>query len=150
MTALCEMATVDQVRIQIKATHAFALDPQDELMEIQLYSPNGAAKGKIRELFFARWNEGQLHLAPGEHEGLDFVENPVKFFYGGQWVECDALAHLYVGKLRFAGELTEAQVKMLTGIGPEVDMPNIEEDWRKLAADEVFDADVTFEGVSPY
>jgi hypothetical protein len=150
MTALCEMATVDQVRIHIKATSAFSVNPQDELMEIQLYSAKGGSLGKIRDLLFAQWNEGQLPMDAGQHDGVGFVENPVKFFYGGQWVECDVFAHLTVGKLRFAGELTDAQVKMLTGEGPEVEMPDIEEEWRKLAADELADADVTFEGVTPY
>lgn len=150
MTALCEMATVEGVRIHIKATETFSLNPEADLMEIQLFSKSGVLLGKIKELLFAKWNDGELPIEPGTHESVAFAPNPVKFTYSTRWIECDVFAHITVGKLRYSGELNDEQVAMLTGEGPEVEMPDIETDWRKLEADEEVDADVTFEGVTTY
>ena len=134
------MATVDELRIQIKATHAIALNLSSDLMEIQLFTGNGALLGKIRDLVFAQWNEGLMPTSPGVHENLVFVQNPVQLLHSGQMVEAEVLAHLTVGVLRYAGVVD----------GPEADLSDLENGWRKLAPDEIFDAEITFDGIQSY
>ena len=150
MTALCEMATVEQVRIHIKSKETFSLNVQADLMELQLFSRTQGLLGVIKDLVFAKWNDGAFPTEPGEYEGLVFVENPVRLFHSGRWLDCDVFARLTVGQTRFFGELSAGQVAMLRGEGPAVEMPEIESEWRRLAADETVDAEITFEGVTPY
>lgn len=150
MKALCEMATVEQVRINIKATESFSLNPEADLMEIQLFSPKGTLLGKIKELVFDKWNDGELPVEPGQHDNTPFVQNPVKFNYDDRWIDCDVFAHINIALERYFGDLTDAQVAMLTGTGPDVDMPEIEDGWRKLDAEEAVDAEITFNGITSY
>ena len=140
MTALCRMATVAELRIQIKATHAISLNLSSDLMEIQLFSSTGALLGKIRDLVFGQWNAGLLPTSPGIHQDLVFVQNPVQLCHSGQMVDADVLAHLTVGVLRYGGEVD----------GPEAVLSDLENGWRKLAPDESFDAEITFDGIQSY
>ena len=140
MTALCQMATVDELRIQIKATRAISLNLSSDLMEIELFTSSGGLLGKIRDLVFGQWNEGLLPTSPGVHEDLVFVQNPVQLWHAGQMVDADVLASLTVGVLRYAGVVD----------GPEADLSDLENGWRKLAPDESFDAEITFDGIQSY
>ena len=150
MKALCEMATVEEVRIYLKATQTISLNITSDLMEMQLFSRSGGLIGKIRDLLFAKWNEGALPTQPGQHDNTVFVENPVKIYYAAKLVDCDVFAHLRIGVDRYYGELTDAQAAMLKGEGPQVELPLIEEGWRKLEADEQVDAEISFEGLRSY
>lgn len=150
MKALCEMATVEEVRIYLKATQTISLNITSDLMEMQLFSRSGGLIGKIRDLLFAKWNEGALPTQPGQYDNTVFVENPVKIYYAAKMVDCDVFAHLRVGVDRYYGELTDAQAAMLKGEGPQVELPLIEEGWRKLEADEQVDAEISFEGLRSY
>ena len=140
MTALCEMAVVEQVRIQIKAAETISLNLTADLMETQIFTRSGGLLGKIRDLVFAKWNEGELPTAPGLHENQVFVPNPVKIWHSGRMVDADVLANLTVAILRYVGEVES----------PNVDPPDFASGWRMLAPDEPFDAEVTFEGVQSY
>lgn len=140
MTALCEMAVIDEVRIHIKASHTISLNLASDLMEIQIFTGTGGFLGKIRDLLFAKWNEGDLPTAPGLHENLVFVPNPVKIWHSGRMVDADVFAHLTVGQLRYAGEVED----------PEAELPDLAAAWRKLAPDEAFEAEITFNGVQSY
>lgn len=140
MTALCQMAIVDELRIQIKATHTISLNLSSDLMEIQIFTSTGGFLGKIRDLVFGQWNEGLLPTSPGIHEDLVFVPNPVKIWHSGGMVDADVLAHLTVGVLRYAGVVD----------GPGADLSDLENGWRKLAPDEIFDAEITFDGIQSY
>ncbi len=150
MTALCEMATVDEVRIHLKAAQTISLNVTSDLMEMQLFSPSGGLIGKIGDLLFAKWNEGALPTQPGQHDSTAFVPNPVKIYHAANLIDCDVFAHLRIGVERYYGELTDAQAAMLKGEGPQVELPSIEEGWRKLEADEQVDAEISFEGVRSY
>ena len=150
MKALCELATIEDVRINIKSSQTFSLNPKANMMEIMLFSSQGAYLGKIEELIFAKWHDGELPVDPGEYDDIAFVESPVKFNHNSLWIDCKVTARLRIGLDRFAGELTDEQVAMMTGDGPEVEMPDIESEWRKLDAEETLEVDITFQGITPY
>ena len=150
MTALCEMATVDEVRIHIKAAQTISLNVSSDLMEMQLFSSSGGLIGKIKDILFAKWNEGALPIQAGQHDNTVFVANPVKIYYAASLIDCEVFAHLRIGVERYYGELSDAQAAMLKGEGPQVNLPSIEEGWRKVEADEQVDPEITFEGVRSY
>ena len=134
MTALVEMATLAEIRIELKATQPISLNFTSDLMEIELFSSAGGLIGKIRDLLFAKWNERALPTEPGLHENIVFVTNPVRIFYAAKFVECDIFAHLDVVVDRYFGQLSDAQIAMMKGEGPRVEMPSFEESWRKIGS----------------
>ncbi len=150
MTALCELATVDHVQISIQSGQTFCLNLEIDLMELLLFSRPGSSLGTIKELLFDKWHEGKLPKDPGEYDSVSFVENPVMIQIQTGWLECNVTATLKIGQNRFLGELTSDQLAMMTGTGPEVDMPNIEEEWKKLDAEETVDTEIVFQGITPY
>ena len=150
MTALCELLTLENIQISIQSPQTFSLNLEQDLMEITLFSKNASSLGTIKELLFEQWHEGQLPNDPGDYEGVSFIENPVMIQSPTGWLECSVTASLKIGLNRYLGELTGDQLAMITGTGPEVDMPSIEDEWRKLAAEESIDPDIVFQGVTPY
>ena len=150
MTALCELATIDHVQISIQSGQTFSLNLEMDLMELPLFSSTGSTLGTIKELLFDKWHEGKLPKDSGEYESVSFVENPVMIQIQTGWLECNVTAALKIGQSRFLGELTSDQLAMMTGTGPEVDMPDIEQTWRKLDDEEIVDTDIIFQGITPY
>ena len=150
MTALCELATLDHVQIGIQADQTFSLNLQMDLMELPLFSGTTAPLGTVKELLFDKWHEGTLPKDPGEYESVTFVENPVLIQIPTGWLQCTITATLKIGQNRFLGELSSDQLAMMTGTGPEVEMPNIEEEWKKLDPEDPIDPDIIFQGVTPY
>ncbi len=150
MTALCELATLAHVQISIQSDQTFSLNLEMDLMELPLFSNTGSPLGIVKELLFDKWHEGKLPNDPGEYDSVGFVENPVMIQIQTGWLECNVAATLQIGQNRFLGELTTDRLAMMTGTGPEVDMPNIEEEWKKLDAEETVDTDIVFQGVTPY
>ncbi|WP_155121431.1 hypothetical protein [Bryobacter aggregatus] len=149
MTALCEMAVVKDVRIQIKATETISLNLTADLMQIQLFSRSGGLLGTIRELLFAKWNEGELPIEEGQHNDVVFAPNPVQIWYSGRLITSEVYAHMTVGVVRYFGELNDAQAAMIRDDGPEVEMPQME-DWRELQPEDVVAPEITFGGVRSY
>lgn len=147
MNAVCEMAAVDSVRIRIHAAESFSLNVTEELMELQLFHTGGRLLGTIKDLFFGAWNEGKVPTGSGEHESVQFVECPVRFYHSGRWIECDVFAHVTVARTRYGGTLSPEQLAMLKGEGPEVDMPDFESGWTELTPDEEIDSAITLEGI---
>jgi hypothetical protein len=150
MTALCELATVDNVQISIQSDQTFSLNLETDLMELPLYSLNASPLGSIKELLFDKWHAGELPKDPGEYAGISFVENPVMIQIPTGWLQCNITATLKIGQNRFLGELSSDQLAMMTGTGPEVEMPDIEEEWKKLDPEDPIDPDVIFQGITPY
>jgi hypothetical protein len=142
MIAICEMATVKEVRFQLKAAETISLNVTGDLTQTSIFSKTGGFLGKIGELFFRRWNEGELPVEPGEHEGVEFVKNPIKIWYNGKLIDAEAHAHVSVGRARFAGEVPE-------GHDPET-MPEFDESWRELSDGEEVDAALTYHGIKSY
>lgn len=135
MTALCHMARIKNVSIKIEAASPISLDVTGDLMETQLYGKGGGGLGTIRDLLFAKWNEGELPSDPGVHERVEFVSNPVQVFHGG-YVQADVFATIEVAHSRYVGEFSAAQAAVIEGSSEEeVEMPDIPNAWEEVPAD---------------
>jgi hypothetical protein len=150
MKVLFEIATIEELRIGVKPRQGMMMGPVGDYTDRELYDQEERRLGTVKELLYERWNERALPDGAGRHDEVEFVSNPVKMDFRGTLMECDVLATLIVGRERFTLELDEAQMAMLRGEGPEVEMPDPETAGVKLGADEAVEAEFTIEAVRPY
>lgn len=150
MKVLFEIATIEEVRIAVKPTSGMKPPPMSEYFSKDVSSRDGEKKGTVKELVYGKWNEGEFPREEGQHDNLVFVENPVGLDFGGSAIECDLFATLTVGRERYLVDLSEAQMAMLQGEGPEVEMPDPELDGVAVGAGEAVEAEFTIELVRPY
>lgn len=150
MLAICEIARIENSNIRLKAVQPISLNLTADLMEIAIFDPREGYIGKIRELLLNAWNQGDLPVEEGSHPDVAFVRNPVQIMYAEELVECNLTATLTVKYQRFFGELSEAQLASINGEGPDVPMPDLDQDWRELAAGESPAVDFVFQGVKQY
>jgi hypothetical protein len=131
------MAEIRNVSIKIEAAQSISIDLTGDLMETKLYSPGGTSLGTVRDLLFARWNEGALPSDAGTHERLEFIANPIYVASHGDFMKANIFATVEVAQRRYVGAFTPEQVAVLEGVaGAETEMPNIPRDWREIAAPE--------------
>ncbi len=150
MVVLCEMAKIEGVRVKVNAADTVEMNPMMDMLAMEVQTLEGQPLGKVSELVYAKWNEGEFPTTPGRHDGLAFTPGRVKFFTAGRWVEGELLASLDVITARYVGELTEAQVAMLKGENVEADPPDFSQGWRELAEGELIEAEFSLEGVETY
>lgn len=150
MVVLCEMAKIEGIRVKVNAADAVEVTPMMDMLSVEVQTLEGQSLGKISQLLYAKWNEGELPTTPGRHDGLVFTPGKVKFFIAGRWVEGELLASLDVTKARYVGELTEAQVAMLKGENADADPPDFSQGWRELAEGELIEAEFSIEGIETY
>lgn len=150
MVVLCEMAQIEGVRVKVNASDAVEVNPMMDLLSMEVQTIEGEALGKVSELVYRKWNQGEFPTTAGRHDGLAFTPGRVRFFAAGRWVEGELLASLDVVIARYVGELSDAQVAMLKGEDVEADPPDFSQGWRELTAGETVNAEFTMEGVETY
>lgn len=127
------MARIKNVSIKIEAETPISLDVTSDLMETPLYGKSGGGLGTVRDLLFARWNEGELPSEPGTHERVEFTQNPVQVFSHGGYVKASVFATIEVAHSRYVGAFTPAQAAVIEGTSEEeVEMPDIPNAWEEV------------------
>jgi hypothetical protein len=130
------MARIRNVSIKIDAEAPISLNVTQDLMQTQLYNLNGGGLGTVRDLLFAKWNDGELPVQPGTYERVDFIGSSVRVYSLGAYVTAKVLATIEVGETRYLGSFTEQQVAVLDGSSEiEVEMPDIPNAWEEIAED---------------
>jgi hypothetical protein len=152
MTALCHMARIKNVSIKIEAETPISLDVTGDLMETQIFGKGGGGLGSVRDLLFAKWNEGEMPTAPGTHERVEFVANPVQVYSLGGYTPASVFATMEVAESRYVGEFSEAQAAVIEGRSEdEVEMPDIPNAWEELAEGEAApETEAVFTSVMQY
>jgi len=150
ITSICEVAVIERIQISVASKTTLSFGVGWDPLNLPLWNLKGDQLGIVRDLLYAKWNASELPTAPGAHENIVFVENPVHIYDMGSAVEVEVFAHLDVGSLRYFGELNDAQIALLSGTGPVVTMPEIEATWRMLTAEESPAAQFALSAVTTY